>query len=212
MRNGHEIDYRAVFDRVFPNPQPIPIAIKGRFGGLTNTRVFTNTQWCCPRSCSSCPPPPAPLPFGWELATTAEGALYYLDHNRGIAIFCNSFVPGNRKPKPIPKLEAKPAPKLDPKGKYMQSFKMRRKVGKGFYSNLLVPLMGSEDLHNLLKSPRREVVRSSAGAGVVYPLFWGHSRGIPQGMIFDVQPFVKSLFCPIRQSPNGFFDSEASIP
>ena len=44
------------------------------------------------------------------------------------------------------------------------------------------------------------------------PLFWGHSRSIPQGMIFDVQPLVKSLFCPIRPSPNGFFDSEASIP
>ena len=28
-------------------------------------------------------------------------------------------------------------------------------------------------------------------------------------MILDVQPFVKSLFCPIRQSLNGFFDSEA---
>ena len=27
-----------------------------------------------------------------------------------------------------------------------------------------------------------------------------------------VQPLVKSLFCPIRQSPNGFFDSEVSIP
>ena len=44
------------------------------------------------------------------------------------------------------------------------------------------------------------------------PLFWGHSRSIPEGMILDVQPLVKSLFCPIRQSPNGFFDSEASIP
>ena len=44
------------------------------------------------------------------------------------------------------------------------------------------------------------------------PLFWGHSRSIPQGMIFDVQPLVKSLFCLIRPSPNGFFDSEASIP
>ena len=64
-----------------------------------------------------------------------------------------------------------------------------------------------------LKSPQREVVRSSAGAGVVYPPFLGgHSRSIPQGMILDVQPLVKSLFCPIRQSPNGFFDSEASIP
>ena len=44
------------------------------------------------------------------------------------------------------------------------------------------------------------------------PLFWGHSRSIPQGMTFDVQPLVNSLFCPIRQTPNGFFDSEASIP
>ena len=44
------------------------------------------------------------------------------------------------------------------------------------------------------------------------PLFWGHSRSIPQGVIFNVQPLPKSFFCPIRQSPNGFFDSEASIP
>ena len=32
------------------------------------------------------------------------------------------------------------------------------------------------------------------------------------GMMFDVQPLVKSLFCPIRPSPNGLFDSKASIP
>ena len=44
------------------------------------------------------------------------------------------------------------------------------------------------------------------------PLFWGHSRSIPQGMVLDVQPLVKSLFCPIRASPNGFFDFEASTP
>ena len=44
------------------------------------------------------------------------------------------------------------------------------------------------------------------------PLFWGHSRSIPQGMILDVQPLVKSFFCPIRASPNGFFDFEASTP
>ena len=44
------------------------------------------------------------------------------------------------------------------------------------------------------------------------PLFWGHSRSIPQGMILDDQPLVKSLFCPIRASPNGFFDFEASTP
>ena len=44
------------------------------------------------------------------------------------------------------------------------------------------------------------------------PLFGVHLRSIPQGMILDVQPLIKSLFCPIRPSPNGFFDSEASIP
>ena len=44
------------------------------------------------------------------------------------------------------------------------------------------------------------------------PSFGAHLRSIPQGMIFDVQSLVKSLFCPIRQSPNGFFDCEASIP
>ena len=44
------------------------------------------------------------------------------------------------------------------------------------------------------------------------PLFWGHSRSIPQGMILDVQTLVKSLSCPIRPSPNGCLDSEASIP
>ena len=37
------------------------------------------------------------------------------------------------------------------------------------------------------KSPRREVVRSSAGADTVPPPpFWCRSRSIPQGMILDV--------------------------
>ena len=44
------------------------------------------------------------------------------------------------------------------------------------------------------------------------PLLGGHLRSIPQGMILDVQPLVESLFCPTKQSPNGFFDFEASIP
>ena len=44
------------------------------------------------------------------------------------------------------------------------------------------------------------------------PLLGGHSRSIPQGMILDVQLLVKSLFRTTKQSPNGFFDSEASIP
>ena len=43
------------------------------------------------------------------------------------------------------------------------------------------------------------------------PLFVGHPRSIPKGMIFDVQPLVKSFFCPINQSRDGFFDFEASI-
>ena len=46
----------------------------------------------------------------------------------------DSFVSRNRKPKPISKPEAKPAPKAAPKGKHVQLFKMRCKVGKGFYS------------------------------------------------------------------------------
>ena len=37
------------------------------------------------------------------------------------------------------------------------------------------------------------------------PPFGGRSRSIPQGMILDVQLLVKSLFCPIKRSPNGFF-------
>ena len=43
------------------------------------------------------------------------------------------------------------------------------------------------------------------------PLFGGHLRSIPQGMILDVQPLGKSLFCLTKRSPNGFLDSEASI-
>ena len=63
------------------------------------------------------------------------------------------------------------------------------------------------------KSPRREVVRSSAGVDAIPPPFFGgRSRSIPQGMILDVQPLVRSLFCPTKQSPNGFFDFGASIP
>ena len=65
----------------------------------------------------------------------------------------------------------------------------------------------------MLQNHLEERLLDQAQARASYtPLFWGHSRSIPQGMIFDVQPLVKSFFCPIRQSPNGFFDSEASIP
>ena len=69
---------------------------------------------------------------------------------------------------------------------------------------LLVPLMGSEDLQNMRKSPRRELLDQAQARASCTPPFWGHPRTmrtIPQGMIVDVQPPVKSLFCQIRQSP-----------
>jgi len=65
----------------------------------------------------------------WGLGHVFEGKLYFTKD-----IVDDSFVPRNRKPKPIPKPEAKPAPKAAPKGKHVQLFKMRCKVGKGFYS------------------------------------------------------------------------------
>ena len=46
----------------------------------------------------------------------------------------------------------------------------------------------------------------------MHPSFLGRLRNIPQRMLLDVQPLVKSLFCATKQSPNGFFDFEASIP
>ena len=82
----------------------------------------------------------------WGLGHVFEGKLYFTKD-----IVDDSFVPRNRKPKPIPKPEAKPAPKPAPKGKHVQLFKMRRKVGKGFYSTTVMLLPGSEDLQNMLK-------------------------------------------------------------
>ena len=68
-------------------------------------------------------------------------------------------------------------------------------------------------LQHLRENHLEERLLDQAQARASYtPLFWGHSRSIPQGMILDVQPLVKSLFCPIRASPNGFFDFEASTP
>ena len=73
---------------------------------------------------------------------------------------------------------------------------------------------GSEiTVSDRLRNHLEERLLDQAQARASYtPLFWGHSRSIPQGMILDVQPLVKSLFCPIRASPNGFFDFEASTP
>ena len=65
----------------------------------------------------------------WGLGNVFEGKLYFTKD-----VVDDIFVPRNGKPKPIPKLEAKPAPKPVPKGKHVQLFEMRRMVGKGFYS------------------------------------------------------------------------------
>ena len=64
----------------------------------------------------------------WGFGHVFEANLYFTK-----AIVDASFVPRNRRPKPIPKPEAKPVPKPALKGKQVQLFKMRRKVGKGFY-------------------------------------------------------------------------------
>ena len=64
----------------------------------------------------------------WGLGHVYEGKLYFTKD------IVADFVPRNRKPKAIPKLEANPAPSPTQEGKHVQLFKMRSKVGKGFYS------------------------------------------------------------------------------
>ena len=68
-------------------------------------------------------------PGVWGLGHVFEDKLYFTKD-----IVDDSFVPKNRKPKPVSQPAAKPAPKPAPKGKHVQLFKMRRRVGKGFYS------------------------------------------------------------------------------
>ena len=81
------------------------------------------------------------------------------------------------------------------------------------YMGYLIILDGQNIKKISFRNHLEERLLDQAQARATYtPLFWGHPRSIPQGMILDVQPLVKSLFCPIRPSPNGFFDSEASIP
>ena len=70
----------------------------------------------------------------WGLGHVFEDKLYFTKD-----IVDDSFVPKNRKPKPISKPAAEPAPKPAPKGKHVQLFKIKCKVGKGFYS---VPVDG----------------------------------------------------------------------
>ena len=71
------------------------------------------------------------------------------------------------------------------------------------FAHLLVPLLSHK--WTLRQNHLEERLLDQAQARASYtPLYWGHSRSIPQGMIFDVQPLVKSLFCPIRPSPMDF--------
>ena len=79
------------------------------------------------------------------------------------------------------------------------------------HSMLCVSALWEDSLDDLNHLEERLLDQAQARASYTPP-FGGHSRSIPQGMILDVQPLVKSLFCPIRPSPNGFFDSEASTP
>ena len=44
------------------------------------------------------------------------------------------------------------------------------------------------------------------------PQFGGHSRRIPQCMVSDVQPLVKSSFWETKSSANEFFDFDPSSP
>eukprot|EP00670_Eutreptiella_braarudii_P006805 CAMPEP_0174280678 /NCGR_PEP_ID=MMETSP0809-20121228/974_1 /TAXON_ID=73025 ORGANISM="Eutreptiella gymnastica-like, Strain CCMP1594" /NCGR_SAMPLE_ID=MMETSP0809 /ASSEMBLY_ACC=CAM_ASM_000658 /LENGTH=133 /DNA_ID=CAMNT_0015373711 /DNA_START=252 /DNA_END=653 /DNA_ORIENTATION=+ len=83
MRNGHELEHHAPFDRVlFPirSPSPSPSEAGSE---ASPTRGRSPTRTASPPGRAS-PAPPAPLPIGWELATTAAGIPYYMDHNRGI--------------------------------------------------------------------------------------------------------------------------------
>ena len=88
-------------------------------------------------------------------------------------------------------------------------------VGKELGHNLL---MHSQQLKNgnhleerlLDQAQARTSYTPPFGGYTTYIPFGGLS--IPKGMILDVQPLVKSSFCPIKRSPNGFLDSEASIP
>ena len=65
----------------------------------------------------------------WGVGHVFEGKLYFTKD-----MVDDSSVPTIKKPKPIPKPAAKPAPKPAPKGRHVQSFQLRRNVGKGFYS------------------------------------------------------------------------------
>ena len=90
----------------------------------------------------------------WCLGHVFSSKLYFTK-----IIVDDNFVPRNRKPKRIPKPEAKPAPKPAARGKHVQLFKMRRKIGQGFstalsFPQLLMPLMGSGVVQNMLKFAR----------------------------------------------------------
>ena len=61
-------------------------------------------------------------------------------------------------------------------------------------------------------SPLKKVAGSSAGVGAMYPPFGGYSQSIPQCVILNVYPLVKSSFWETKLSPNDFFNFDPSDP
>ena len=95
----------------------------------------------------------------------------------------------------------------------MQNTGMLHSVGSrvSIYLDLNFDKVTSKKPELKITSKRGCWIKRRRGRRIPPPSLWGHSHSIPQGTIFDVQPFVKSLFWPIKPSSNGFFDSEASI-
>ena len=81
-----------------------------------------------------------------------------------------------------------------------------------FWKTMLSPQQLVEACRSEANHLKERLLDQAQARASYTPFLGGHAPSIPQGMIFDVQSLVKSLFCPIRRSPNGFFDSEASIP
>ena len=102
-----------------------------------------------------------------------------------------------------------PPPRPPPRASFEQG---GGEGGRGFWTQNLVYQKWPDQIFPIVNHLEERLLDQAQARASYTPLFWGHSRSIPQGMILDVQPLVKSLFCPIRASPNGFFDFEASTP
>ena len=66
--------------------------------------------------------------------------------------------------------------------------------------------------NSLVETCNTKKEKSSAGAYAIYLPFWGYSRTIPQGMVPDAQPLIKSSFSDRKRSLNEFFASDPFTP